>query len=431
MEKKKTGSLNLGAKGFGIVILAFFCCYLYPAMTSDGLNFIIPAFSNLGFNTNALYLLTSVATVCGIVGSILFAKISEKRLRITWACALILAGVFMLIWSVSAKTGSIAIYAVGYLVTYALLLAACMLLSFNVLANWFPKKRGVALGIATAGMPLSAATTTAIGSKIGNVGHFLVLYAFIAIVLGVIVLLYVRDFPEEKGAFPDNDKDYDFEAARIEHEKNLEYLKTSKWTIGKVLKTPRLWQIWVGICTTGFLSMGIMANFFNKYMEQYGPRIAEVGPEAVTAQILGMLAIVGVVAIPGSVFIGWFDVKFGTKKAAIFDGALGVIAVALALTPIVPLHYVSLIPLAVMLGGSSNLMTSVTSAIWGRYDFQNAFRVIQPLNAIMTGIGVTVVGLIGTNISYMTAYKVMLVMSIVALIITIFLKVEPIDEDVR
>ena len=84
-----------------------------------------------------------------------------------------------------------------------------------------------------------------------------------------------------------------------------------------------------------------------------------------------------------------------------------------------------------MLGGSSNMMTSVTAAIWGRYDFQNAFRVIQPLNAIMTGIGITVVGLIGTNFSYMAAYKVMLVMAIVALIVTIFLRVEPIDDEVR
>ncbi|MBQ7446781.1 MAG: MFS transporter [Eubacterium sp.] len=432
MEKKKTGALNLGPKGLGVVILSFLACYMYSAMTSDSLNVTVGVFGQMGFNTNIIYTLSSVATVCGIVGSILFAKISEKRLRVTWACTLILAGVFSLIWSAAPKTGSMAVYAIGYLVTYTMLLVSCMLLSFNVLANWFPRKRGVALGIATAGFPLSAATTTAVCSKLAvNISNFYLIYGIIALIIGVIVFVYVRDFPEEKGAYPDNDRDFDFEAAAKEHQANLEYLKTSKWTIGKVLKTPRLWQIWIGICITGFLSMGIMANFMNKFMEQYGARIAEVGPDAVVGQIIGMLAIVGIVAIPGSVFIGWFDVKFGTKKAAILDGALAVIAVALGLTPVVALHYVSLIPLAVMLGGSSNMMTSVTAAIWGRYDFQNAFRVIQPLNAIMTGIGITVVGLIGTNFSYMAAYKVMLVMAIVALIVTIFLRVEPIDDEVR
>ena len=167
--------------------------------------------------------------------------------------------------------------------------------------------------------------------------------------------------------------------------------------------------------------MGIMANFMNKFIEQ----------GYVEGQIFGMLAIVGIVAIPGSVFVGWLDVKIGTKGAAIVVGLLAVAAVALNIPNIMPLHYISLPLLAVMLGGSSNMMTSVTAAIWGRYDFQNAFRVIQPLNAIMTGIGITVVGIVGKNINYLAAYKVMLGMAVVALIVTIFLKVEPIDKDVR
>lgn len=429
MENKKTGALNLGAKGVGIVILAFLSCYLYSALTSDSLNVTVNVFGAMGLNTNVIYTLSSVATVCGIVGSIIFGKISQNRLRATWAISMILTGVFALIWSraagaaASGNTGlGLALYAIGYLVCYTLVLVSAMLLSFNIMANWFPRKRGVALGIATAGFPLSAATTTAVCSGFtANIGMFYVVYGIIAIVIGVVIFLYVRDFPEEKGAYPDNDRDFDFEAAKKEHQASLEYLKTSKWTVGKVLKTGRTWQIWIGICITGFLSMGIMANFLNKFMEQ--------GYEL--AQILGMLAVVGVVAIPGSVFIGWLDVKIGTKGAAIIDGILAVAAVALNIPNVTILHYISLPLLAIMLGGSSNMMTSVTSACWGRYDFQNAFRVIQPLNAIMTGIGITVVGIVGKSVSYIAAYEVMLVMAIVALGFTIFLKVAPIDKDVR
>lgn len=429
MEKKKTGALNLGSKGFVVVILAFLSCYLYSALTSDSLNVTVNVFGAMGLNVNVIYLLSSVATICGIVGSILFGKISAGRLRITWAVAMILTGVFALVWSraagaaVSGNPGlGLILYAIGYLVCYTLTLVSAMLMSFNVMANWFPKKRGVALGIATAGFPLSAATTTAVCANFAtNIGMFYVIYGVVAIVIGIIIFLFVRDYPEEKGAYPDNDKDYDFEAAKKEHLASLEYLKTSKWTIGKLLKTGRIWQIWIGICITGFLSMGIMANFMNKFMEQ----------GYVEGQIFGMLAIVGIVAIPGSVFVGWLDVKIGTKGAAIVVGILAVAAVALNIPNIMPLHYISLPLLAVMLGGSSNMMTSVTAAIWGRYDFQNAFRVIQPLNAIMTGIGITVVGIVGKNVNYLAAYKVMLGMAIVALIVTILLKVEPIDDDVR
>ena len=84
-----------------------------------------------------------------------------------------------------------------------------------------------------------------------------------------------------------------------------------------------------------------------------------------------------------------------------------------------------------MLGGASNFLVSCTSAIWGRYDFQNAFRVIQPLNSIMTGIGITVVGVIGTKINYTASYITLLVMAIAGFIVFLTLKVAPIDDTVR
>ena len=419
MEKKKTAALNLGPKGLGIVLLAFASCYLYSVLTSDSLNVTVSVFGSMGLNTNIIYMLSSVATVCGIVGSIVFARISVKRLRHTWAFAMILAGVFCLIWS---QAHGMVIYAIGYLVTYTLVLVSAMLLSFNVMANWFPRKRGTALGIATAGFPLSAATTTTVASRLaGNISMFYILYGIIAIVIGLIIFAYVRDFPEEKNAYPDNDKNFDHEAAQKEHEAGLEYLKTSKWTVKKVFCTARTWHLWLSICITGFLSMGIMSNFLNRFLEG--------GYE--TNEILVMLLIAGVVAIPGSVFVGWFDTKVGTKAAALLIGILAILAVGFNLTQVHALHYVSLPLLAVMLGGSSNVMTSCTSAIWGRYDFQNAFRVIQPLNAIMTGIGITVVGIVGTNVSYYAAYVVMFIMAIFSFILLLFLKVKPIDEDVR
>ncbi|MCU6761721.1 Uncharacterised protein [uncultured Roseburia sp.] len=167
--------------------------------------------------------------------------------------------------------------------------------------------------------------------------------------------------------------------------------------------------------------MGIMSNFVGKFMEQ-GYQMNE---------ILGMLAIAGIVAIPGSMFVGFLDAKFGTKFAGIIVNILAVVAVLFNLTDVHALHYVALPLLGIMLGGSSNMMVSCTSAIWGRYDFQNAFRVIQPLNSVMTGIGITVVGIVGTNFNYMSAYKVMFVMAICGLLAMMALKVKPIDKDVR
>ena len=54
MNNKKTSSWNLGVKGYIIVILAFFSCYVYSALTSDSLNVTRDVFIGLGINQAAV-----------------------------------------------------------------------------------------------------------------------------------------------------------------------------------------------------------------------------------------------------------------------------------------------------------------------------------------------------------------------------------------
>lgn len=429
MENKKTVAFNLGPKGLVIVILGFISCYLYSALTSDSLNITVGVFGGMGINTDVIYSLSTIATIIGILGSILFGKLmAMKTASRMWGISMIGTAIFAFVWSRTAGLaiggnlkGALIVYCIGYFVCYVLTLVSAMLLSYQVIGNWFPSKRGVAIGIATAGFPVSAATTTALcGSMSANIGSFYILLAIIALIVGIIVLAFSKDFPEEKGAYPDNNHNFDFEAAKKQYEASMEYLKTSKWTVGKCLTTGRMWIMWVTVGIGGFLSMGIMSNFYGKFLEQ----------GYADAQIFGMLAIAGIIAIPGSMFIGWLDVKLGTKATTILINVLAAVAILFNITNIHALHYVSLPILALMLGGSSNMMVSCTLAIWGRYDFQNAFRVIQPLNAVMTGVGITVVGIVGKHYHYITAYKVMLVLAVIAVIFGILLKVKPIDEDV-
>lgn len=418
----KNSGWNLGKKGWVIIILAFLTIYINSAMTSDSLNVTISAFAERGLNASFLYSLSTVATVCAVIGSIIFGKVMQmKTVRMVWGCSMIVTVPFAVLWG-TAHT--LAIYTICYLICYVTTTLSAMLFGYQVIANWYPKKRGLAMGLITAGYPLSAATTSAIGSSfIINSGlhAFYIFMAAIAGIIGLIVLIYVRDFPEEKGCYPDNNAAFDFETAKKEHEANLQYMATSKWTIRKVLTTGRMWQLWFSIGILGFLAMGIMSNFVNKFIE-YQYQMPE---------ILMMLAIAGIIAVPGSVFIGWLDLKLGTKRACIITYVLGILAIALNLTHVHILHYISLPILALMLGGASNFLVSCTSAIWGRYDFQNAFRVIQPLNSIMTGVGITVVGVIGTKINYTASYIALLILSIAGFVVFLTLKVAPIDDEVR
>ena len=418
----KKSNWNLGKKGWFIILLSFLSIYINSAMTSDSLNVTIAAFAERGLNASILYSLSTVATVCAVIGSMIFGKVMQmKTVRMVWGISMLITVPFAILWG---NAHSIAVYTIAYLVCYVATTLSATLFGYQIIANWYPKKRGLAMGLITAGYPLSAATTSAIGSMLitkGGLNSFYLFMAIFAGIVGIIVLAYVRDFPEEKGAYPDNNDAFDFETAKKEHEANLQYMATSKWTIKKVLVTGRMWQLWFSIDILGFLAMGIMSNFVNKFLE-YQYQIPE---------ILMMLAIAGIIAVPGSVFVGWLDLKIGTKKACIITYLLGIFAIAFNLTHVHVLHYISLPILALMLGGASNFLVSCTSAIWGRYDFQNAFRVIQPLNSIMTGIGITVVGVVGTKINYTASYITLLVMAIAGFIVFLTLKVSPIDDSVR
>lgn len=423
MNNKKTSSWNLGVKGYIIVILAFFSCYVYSALTSDSLNVTRDVFIGLGINQSAVYAMSTIAVPFGIIGSIILGRLINKQsIRLYWGLSMIITAVFtVLIGQVHSTVGVV----VCYVVIYTFSLASAMLLAGEIIGHWFPTKRGVAMGLCTAGYPLSAATTSAVaGMFVGTVGYsaYYITIAVIAVIVGIVVILFVRDFPEEKGGYPDNDPSFDNEKAKAEHQAALEYLKTSKWTAGKCLKTGRMWVLWIAVGITGFMSMGIMSNFVTKFMV--------MGYELNT--VLSMLGIAGVLAIPGSIVVGWLDVKIGTKKTGILINALAFVAVLCCLTHVTVLHYISLPILAVMLGGSSNLMVSCTAAIWGRYDFKNAFSVIQPLNSVMTGVGITVVSACNAiDPTCQLAYIIMAVMAVIGLIAMCVLKVEPIDKDVR
>lgn len=158
MNNKKTGAFNLGGRGFLMVILSFLSCYMYSALTSDMINVMPDAYAGIyQIDANAIATLPTIAAFVGIITSIIWGKLmSVSTASKMWSVSMFITGIFAIIWS-TGKT--FPVFAIGYFVCYACTLASAMLLSYQVLAYWFPTKRGAALGIATAGFPLSAATT--------------------------------------------------------------------------------------------------------------------------------------------------------------------------------------------------------------------------------------------------------------------------------
>lgn len=423
MQKSKDRASNLGARGYLIVAIGFLAYFLYSALMNDSLNQMIPALAAAhNLDSAKLYLFATPGTIAGILGGVLWGQLMHwKNSRTTFVVTLVVTAVFACVWG---NANSYVLYGVGYLVCYFSVVGVTNIGLNTIIGNWFPRKRGLVMGWVTAGFPLSAAFTSRITNIFVNMGNptgFYYLIAAAMVVLAIIGFVALRDYPEELGCVPDNDPNYDRKAAQKELQAGKEYLKTSKWTVKKVLCTPRFWHLWFACGVLGFSSMGIMTNFFGRFSS-----IGYTVPE-----ILNLLLVIGLVAIPGSIFIGWLDVKLTTKKAALITFILGIIAIAFLCTPVRILHYIACPFLSVNLGGASNFSLSLQAQIWGRYDFKNVVRVMTPMGSIFSGLGISFVGFVGGTFGYTGAFIATLILVILGFVAMIALKTDPIDPEAK
>ncbi len=405
---------NFGGKGWLLMIFAFACIFIDSSLLNDSLNITREVFAaSTGMNYGVLSIASTVGGWVAVLGGIFWGYLGAKKsARFAWTCSLAVTAIACFVW------GSASNYVVYFIcVSVAMVggMGFCYISNGNVIGNWFPKKKGLVMGWITIGFPLSAAVTTALASILAGMGGTRMVYGFYGVVCAILAVLcgvFVRDYPEQAGAFPDNDHSYDKAQVQADLQQGLEYMKTSPWTSRKMLSYKRTWLIGISLGVMELLSLGIMTNFF--------ARMASIGYQP--GEIIGMLAIAGIAACFGSPLCGVLDAKVGPKKAIIITFGIGIISLCLNLTGVRPCIYLSLPFLAVMLGGASNYLVSIASTIWGRYDFPMAFKVLKPIVAAIGALGVSLVAIIGENASYGAAYAVLAVMALVAAMIMGFTK---------
>lgn len=408
-------SANFGVKGWGILILTFFCIFLDSSLINDSLNVVIDVFSGQNqWSSNMLYGFSTITAWIAVAGAAMWGVLSSKiSIRWSWAISLLITGVACLFWGTATSP---AVYFICLAVSAVGGMGFCYICSLNVVSNWFPRKKGMAMGWVTVGFPLSAAVTSQfVGNLVatGGLRQVYLVYAAASFVLCVLVAIFVRDYPEQAGAYPDNNHKFDNEEAKKELALGLEYMKTSPWTVKKLFSTGKVWLIGIALGIMELLSLGIMTNFVPRMM-QAGFVDANGGPAPV---IFMMLGIAGILACFGSVGCGILDAKLGPKKAIQITMTVAIIAIILNLIPTTATKFASLPFLAIMLGGAANYLVSLTNTIWGRYDFPMAYKVLKPMVAAIGALGVSLVGILGRTFSYAVSYGVLAVLTVIALVL--------------
>lgn len=397
MKGKKSFAL-----GYSLVIHSILTYFIFGAFTTSGMNVWVPAFCKVyGWENATLLAMATVASLVGVLGSVLFGQLVAKRgARGVITVTMMACGIFIMIFGQIQNV-------LGYLVCLIVFNFAghgfCNVGSNAVIANWYPKRKGFVLGITTMGLPAASFLFVPIlSASIGNLGlskAFLLIGAAVT-VLGIISWFWVRNTPQEVGLEPDNGK-YPSEDMVMDR-------GGTAWTIGRQLTNRNVWLIALAYGLLFLVTQGMVAQTVSYLME-----VGFEQPNAV--KMLSMAAAVGLV---GSFLWGVLDDRIGTKKASVIYAIWYMITFLLLALPISPaVTIVGVVMLGTSLGGIGNLMPSMMITAFGPREFASVSRVITTAGNIVRSLSflVMAIGLKALG-SYSKVAWILLVITAIALV---------------
>ncbi len=415
----QTKGKGFGRKGWMVIIFTLFI-YMFTCTVPDTLNVSVGAFAmKYGWDSNQMLIFSAIGGFVGIVVSLILGMIVAKK-GVKWPTVIFLI-ISAILWLTYGHANSIASYGLSVVLATAVANSLNLVSTQQIMSNWFPRKKGIALGWATMGTCFSSAIMVAVfqgmfGISISAPFHLMMI---IMIILAVIAVVWFKNYPEEAGAYPDNEP-----ITEEERKANLAILNSadSEFTLGKLFRTKEMWMLAIMF---GFIALGLVAA-----VSQMIPRLMAVGMQQ-NMSIL-WLTIASIIGIPASVIWGYIDQKLGTNKtvklfALLWTIMMLVSAIGSGIASI-PLASFSVVFYAILLGGMMNLMPSAIISVFGRFDFAQANKLIMPLVIGIRSCAFLLVPAMlaaaGANVNggYRNAFLLCTILSAIATVIAFALK---------
>ena len=421
-KQNKIASENMSmnfSKGWGIILYQALMFFLLIGFSIDGLNIVAPAFSeSSGVDYPSVLSMATIAGFIGIVVYIFAGRINVKiGPRLMSGGCLIGAG---LSYIFLGHTSTLVTYCIALTLVTCFINSAAYIAGNTLIAQWFPKKKGLANGFTTMGhncgsafyVPLVSAAIAAFGFANG-----LSLLASIAIVLGVIGLVFVRNTPQEAGMYPDN-------VSKEVYER--EYFQGSieddgGWTVGKLLKTKEMWLCALIIGINQLVTTGVMSQLV----------VRNTGIGFTQEAAIGLMTVCALIGVAGSYAFGAIDQKLGVKKAILIFLAWYCVALAVNCTDTVIGVYISVAMIGVAVGAAANFIVSLPASVFGRQGFTVVNSVFFPLMQIVltTNYAVNAAALKVTG-SLRGAYFVYIGLLVVNMVLTFIINPTKYNKDV-
>lgn len=414
---EKNSIVNFGKAGWVTIIYCLLMFWFYVGFVNDGSNITSPAVAErLSEKPGTILNMNSIAGIVGVIFFIVIGQINRKMgARFT-------SGIF----SIIAGIGYIFIGNANNIVTYTIamsfvaggIMSAGYISGGTLVAQWFPKKKGIVMGITTMGHNLASAFYVPIISfLVGVLGiqKGVIAPAICCIVLGILGLLFIRNTPQERNMNPDNVSD---EVYQKEYHTAVD--DDGGWTIISLLKVK---ELWLAAITTGFFqicSVGVMSQLVVRNMSLGFTEVQAIS-------IMTLLACIGTA---GSFVIGIIDDKLGTKKTMILFGIWYIIALLSNVSETKIGIYISIFMIGMAIGGSANFTTSLPTSIFGRHGFDKVNSVIFPIQGFITSLCFAVNGIVLNltgNLRY--AYVVFACIAFLTIILVLFINEHRYNKD--
>lgn len=387
MAKEKQSMNNFGI-GWGTILYCLLMFFLYVGMINDGTNVLAPAAAaNCGVEPGTIITMNGYAGMIAVIGFIIAGQINKKiGPRLTSAICLIISGVTYI---GCGNATSVMFYTVCMTLCATGMMSAGYVAGGTLVANWFPKKKGIVMGYTTMGHNFASAFYVAIMTGLiatmGSMNKASWLPGVAAIILGIVGFIFMRNTPQERGINPDNvsDEVYASEYDTAEDD--------SDWTTIKLLKTKETWFAAIFTGLFQICSVGVMQQLVTRNIRDFG---------MTQGAALTLMTIVALIGVFGSWVIGVIDQKIGTKKTMQFFGiwyAAALVINVLAKGQVGLLFYLSILMIGMGIGGSANFTTSLPTSIFGRQGFDKVNSVVFPIQGFVTAWCFVVNGIV-TNV---------------------------------
>lgn len=418
----KSSSKGFGGRGW-LMVISMVLTYFTGIATFNLVNVTSPYLeSTYGWSSTTIQTVVSISIVVSVVaqafGGVFLAKRSAKKLAVfcgvLYIVALILLSFNNQFWQ----------FIVAFIIMKITSDVWMFMANGQLVANWFPRKRAIIMGVTTFGIPLGAGIGMYLGViAISKGGLTLVYlpYVVITIISILLILIFIKDHPEQVNCYPDNDKNNP-EGLKEKLAKELEAMEKNPWTFKRIVSTKETWFFLIpcGILLLG--AGGVMTQIVNI--------ISAADAEFFAAYGIFVLLGISVVACIGSFLCGLLDEKMGTRVALILSSITMFFAGLLIVIGGLVLTLIALAFLCIFMGGASNYVVSGCALYWRRDGFIKAFKVVQPIASLIAALGpfslAFIAGLSGG--SYRNSFIFIIILSVISLILSVLINKENLEK---